>query len=39
MEQKNKRMHEATDPLYFVIAEKINRVDLTDKGIDLNSCK
>ena len=24
MEQNNKRMHEATDPLYFVIAEKLN---------------
>ncbi|MGL5261996.1 MAG: preprotein translocase subunit SecA, partial [Bacteroides sp.] len=35
MEQNNKRMHEATDPLYFVIDEKINSVDLTDKGIDL----
>ena len=28
-------MHEATDPLYFVIDEKLNSVDLTDKGIDL----
>ena len=35
MEQNNKRMHEATDPLFFVIDEKINSVDLTDKGIDL----
>ncbi len=35
MEQNNRRMHEATDPLYFVIDEKINSVDLTDKGIDL----
>ncbi len=35
MEQNNKRMHEATDPLYFVIDEKLNSVDLTDKGIDL----
>jgi preprotein translocase subunit SecA len=35
MEQQNKRMHEATDPLYFVIEEKQNGVDLTDKGIDL----
>ena len=35
MEQNNKRMPEATDPLYFVIDEKINSVDLTDKGIDL----
>ena len=35
MEQNNKRMPEATDPLYFVIDEKQNSVDLTDKGIDL----
>lgn len=35
MEQNNKRMHEATDPLYFVIDEKLNSVDLTDKGIDV----
>ena len=35
MEQNNKRMHEATDPLYFVIDEKQNSVDLTDKGVDL----
>lgn len=35
MEQNNKRMPEVTDPLYFVIDEKINSVDLTDKGIDL----
>ncbi len=35
MEQNNKRMPEATDPLYFVIEEKMNSVDLTDKGIDL----
>ncbi|KAA6345883.1 Protein translocase subunit SecA [termite gut metagenome] len=35
MEQNNRRMHEVTDPLYFVIEEKLNSVDLTDKGIDL----
>ncbi len=35
MEQNNKRMHEATDPLFFVIDEKLNSVDLTDKGTDL----
>ena len=28
-------MHEVTEPLYFVIDEKLNSVDLTDKGIDL----
>ncbi len=35
MEQNNKRMPEAVEPLYFVIDEKLNSVDLTDKGIDL----
>ena len=33
--KKNKRKPEATDPLFFVIDEKQNSVDLTDKGIDL----
>ena len=37
MEQNNKRMHKVTDPLYFVIDEKLNSVDLTDKGVDLIS--
>lgn len=37
MENNNKRMHEATDELYFVIDEKLNSVDLTDKGIDFIS--
>jgi len=32
MENNNKRMPEATDPLYFVVDEKLNSVDLTDKG-------
>jgi Preprotein translocase subunit SecA (ATPase, RNA helicase) len=35
MEQNNKRMPEAVEPLYFVIEEKMNSVDLTDKGVDL----
>ena len=39
MEQNNKRMPEVTEPLYFVIDEKINSVDLTDKGTDLISGK
>ncbi len=37
MEQNNRRMHEITDDLYFVIDEKHNSIDLTDKGIDLIS--
>ena len=32
MENNNRRMPEATDPLYFVVDEKLNSVDLTDKG-------
>ena len=37
MEQNNKRMPEAIEPLYFVIDEKMNSVDLTDKGVDFVS--
>ncbi len=37
MEQNNKRMPEAVEPLYFVIDEKLNSVDMTDKGVDLIS--
>ena len=37
MEQQNKRMPEAVEPLYFVIDEKLNSVDLTDRGIELIS--
>ncbi|MBR5841102.1 MAG: preprotein translocase subunit SecA [Bacteroidaceae bacterium] len=35
IEQNNRRMPEAVEPLYFVIDEKMNSVDLTDKGIEL----
>ena len=35
MEQNNKRMPEAVEPLFFVIDEKMKSVDLTDKGIEL----
>jgi preprotein translocase subunit SecA len=34
MENNNKRMPEAVEPLYFVVDEKQNSVDLTDKGND-----
>ena len=37
MQENNKNMHIATDELYFVIDEKINSIDLTDKGIDYMS--
>ncbi|HQC05334.1 MAG TPA: preprotein translocase subunit SecA, partial [Paludibacteraceae bacterium] len=35
MQEHNKNMHIATDPLLFVIDEKNNSIELTDKGIDL----
>ncbi len=37
MQDNNKNMHIVTDPLYFIIEEKQNSVELTDKGIDLIS--
>jgi preprotein translocase subunit SecA len=37
MQDNNKNMHIVTDPLYFIIEEKLNSVELTDKGIDLIS--
>ncbi len=35
MQENNKNMHVVTDPLYFVIDEKTNSVEMTDLGIDL----
>ena len=32
MENNNRRMPEAVEPLYFVVEEKMNSCDLTDKG-------
>lgn len=32
MENNNRRMPEAVEPLYFVVDEKMHSVDLTDKG-------
>ncbi|WP_167619677.1 preprotein translocase subunit SecA [Maribellus sediminis] len=37
MQENSKNMHIVTDPLYFIIDEKQNSVELTDKGIDLIS--
>ncbi len=37
MQENSKNMHIVTDPLYFVIDEKQNSVELTDIGIDLIS--
>ena len=34
MENNNRHMPEAIEPLYFVVDEKLNSVDLTDKGTD-----
>ena len=35
MQDNNRNMHIITDDLYFVVDEKQNSVELTDKGIDL----
>ena len=37
MQDNNRRMHEITDDLYFVIDEKMNSVELTDKGHEVLS--
>ncbi|MFV0590842.1 MAG: preprotein translocase subunit SecA [Draconibacterium sp.] len=37
MQENSKNMHIVTDPLYFIIDEKQNSVELTDIGIDLIS--
>ncbi len=34
MQNNNRRMPEAVAPLYFVVEEKLNSVDLTDKGVE-----
>ncbi len=35
MQEQSKNMHLVTDELYFIIEEKLNSVELTEKGIDL----
>ncbi|MGL5913242.1 MAG: preprotein translocase subunit SecA [Bacteroidales bacterium] len=35
MQDNNRNMHKATDELFFVIDEKANSVDLTDKGLEV----
>ena len=37
MQNNNKDMHKVTDELFFVIDEKDNTIELTEKGIDLIS--
>lgn len=34
MQENNRRMHEITDDLFFIIDEKQNSIELTDKGHD-----
>ncbi len=35
MQENQKHMHKVTDELFFVIDEKLNSIELTEKGIDL----
>ena len=35
MQDNSKHMHKVTDELYFIIDEKNNSIELTDKGLDL----
>ncbi|MBR5029721.1 MAG: preprotein translocase subunit SecA [Muribaculaceae bacterium] len=35
MQDNNREMHVVTDPLFFIIEEQNNTVELTDKGIDV----
>ncbi|MBS2097389.1 preprotein translocase subunit SecA [Carboxylicivirga linearis] len=35
MQENNKNMHIVTDPLFFVIDEKNNSIELTEKGLDM----
>ncbi len=37
MQDNNRRMHEITDELFFIIDEKLNSVELTDKGHEVLS--
>jgi preprotein translocase subunit SecA len=37
MQNNNKDMHKVTDELYFIIDEKANTIELSEKGIDLIS--
>jgi preprotein translocase subunit SecA len=37
MQEQSKHMHIINDPLFFVIDEKNNSIELTDKGHDLIS--
>jgi len=39
MQENNKNMHKVTDELYFIIDERHNSIEMTDKGIDLITSK
>jgi preprotein translocase subunit SecA len=39
MQDNSKHMHKVTDDLYFIIDEKNNSIELTDKGIDVLTSK
>jgi len=39
MQDNSKHMHKVTDELFFIIEEKNNSIELTDKGIDLITSK
>ena len=39
MQDNNREMHVVDKDLYFVIDEKNNQIDLTDKGVDYMFCK
>ncbi|MGE0090757.1 MAG: preprotein translocase subunit SecA [Bacteroidales bacterium] len=39
MQENNKNMHKVTDELFFIIDEKHNSIEMTDKGIDLITSK
>src|SRR6056297_1399156 len=39
MQDNSKHMHKVTDELFFIIEEKNNSIEMTDKGIDLITSK
>lgn len=39
MQDNSKHMHKVTDDLFFIIDEKSNSIEMTDKGIDLITSK
>ncbi|MFO8234013.1 MAG: preprotein translocase subunit SecA [Bacteroidales bacterium] len=39
MQDNSKHMHKVTDDLYFIIDEKSNSIELTDRGLDMITAK